>query len=524
MIENTVTKLEGWRRDFSAYMDPSDLDATVAKLEAWQRAESAYLDSIKPPPKPVTGLPAHRFGAHWIPIKYRTSDVDYFRALRPPVIKIVDPSPDRVREALSAIDPNGHVALRFYPISEMHAEAAADPVGLAKAHAKYWIDQIVHGPYAEFPRNKLYVMGLNEPPISNDDEEKRQALYSEVFLTELHPHSIRCYVFNFSVGWPREINGRIIWDNFRYLEPLINATNSLGCVHEYWYPGVKNGWGSYANRISRCPMKIKFVIGECGYTRKSAGLPQPWGWDGNISAETYADQLWKFAYEVDPNKVFAVLPFTTSYGGAEWKNKDTAKAHGAILARKHSFAWPDGWPVYADVPPVEPPEDKPMNIVFPKYTNNITGAYGQLYTRKDGVVYPHEGMDLRFVTDSPIYAPANGIVAYSAIDPAYGEYIRIYCPQLKTCFFYAHLSQRLVQYGNSVKAGQKIGLTGNTGNSSAAHLHFETRAMNADGSYKVPMQGLNPDDIRTLYRRNGRVDPLGWLNGWEALGGTVEER
>lgn len=486
----------------------------LAKLETWQPKMDAFLASLPTDPPPAPDLPANRLSVHWICDMVRQSDKEYFAALGPAVIKMVNPSPDRVKEALGWIDPAGHVALRYHPISEQHAEAAADPAGTAKKHAKYWIDQL-NGNYKQFDRTKMYVMGLNEPPVHNDAEEKRHALYTETLLRELQPHGIRAYVFNFSVGWLREVNGRIIWDNFLYLEPLINETNSFGCVHEYGYPHlVQSGWGSYGNRISRCPMKIKFVIGECGYTRQLAGLPQPWGWDGNISTDAYAAMLWEYADKVDPGKVFAVCPFSTSYGGIEWQSKDTAKAHGAILARKHNFTWPNPWPSYGPVvvPPVDPPEDEPMHVIFPKFTDKITGFYGQDYG------YPHEGQDISAPTGQAIYAMANGVVAYSGTDPSYGEYIRIYCPQMRTCFFVAHLSERLVQSGNSVVQGQLIARAGNTGNSSGSHIHLECRAMRKDGSYEVFKPG------QPLYRQNGRVDPLGWLTGFIANGGTYEER
>lgn len=484
-----------------------NLRSTVDGLQQWQGSMSDYLSSL---PKPTTGLPRHRLGGHWICDQYRHSDVDYFRALGPlGAFKLVNPSRDRVVEAFSCIDQYGHVALRYHPISEQQAELAQNPVALGVSHAQYWINQL-NTTYKEFDRSRICVMGINEPSIHNAAEATRVAVYTESFLKTLQPHGIRAYVFNFSVGWPREEAGRIVWDEFLYLEDLINATRSFGCVHEYWYPTVMSGWGSYGNRISRCPMKIPFVIGECGYTRQLAQLPQPWGWDGNITADSYSAMLWEYADKVSPGTVFAVLPFTTSYGGMEWLSKDTAKAHSAILARKHNYDWPSPWPSYVGAE--EPPVTDPKLIIYPKFTGHISGYYGSIYS---GAKTSHSGLDISCPVGQPVYAAYDGICAWSDVDPGgYGEYVRTYHPELGICFLYGHLSERRISTGNSIAQGQLIGISGNTGNSTGPHIHMSVRWMNANGSYKAGMSA----------HANARIDPLGWLAGWLAAGNKVEER
>lgn len=496
-------------------------NTTLDKLERWQTAMIPYL-ATRGKPQPPTSLPRHRMGVHLI--GNREADLQYIEQLRPAAVKIVDPDPAVVRRVLKAIDPNGVVVLRDHPLSEQKQDMYSSPVATGLRHALDWREKLTTGRFAEFGKDRrIVVVGINEPDVHNQVEEQRVFDYTKVFLETLTANNIRALALNLSVGWPRNAgeNKPPIWDTFMPLESIINAGNHFLCIHEYWHPEPKNGWGWYANRIAACPLSVPIIIGECGYTRQliRMDIPQPWGWRGNLTAPTYAEQLWYYHDKVDPN-VFAIMPFTTGFAGAEWESKDTQPAHADILGRVHNYTWPAQWPVAKTPttppePPVEPPtESDPMLIIVPKYRGRISGFYGSLYKNSAGVAYAHEGLDIGMPEGTPIYAPWDGVVAWSDFEAGtYGNYIRI-SGAYKADFFYGHLKQRLVSTGNSVKQGQLIGYSGNTGNSSGPHLHFEVRLKTANGQYQSGVSA----------KANGRVDPLAWLAGWIAAGNKVEER
>ena len=86
----------------------------------------------------------------------------------------------------------------------------------------------------------------------------------------------------------------------------------------------------------------------------------------------------------------------------------------------------------------------------------------------------HYGLDLAMHTGEPIYAAFDGVVRFSKYNSSYGHLIVIrHDNGLET--YYAHLSKRHVTPGTRVKAGEEIGLCGNTGRSRGSHLHFEIR-------------------------------------------------
>ncbi len=86
----------------------------------------------------------------------------------------------------------------------------------------------------------------------------------------------------------------------------------------------------------------------------------------------------------------------------------------------------------------------------------------------------HPGVDIAVPIGSPVRASGGGTVLQAGEDPEYGLFVLIEHPDSLQSK-YGHLSRTTVAAGELVAAGQVIGLSGNTGRSSAPHLHFEIR-------------------------------------------------
>jgi murein DD-endopeptidase MepM/ murein hydrolase activator NlpD len=86
----------------------------------------------------------------------------------------------------------------------------------------------------------------------------------------------------------------------------------------------------------------------------------------------------------------------------------------------------------------------------------------------------HPGIDLAVPEGSDVRASGGGVVERTGTDSSYGLFVLLQHPAGYETM-YGHLSRVLIARGDSVKAGQVIALTGNTGRSTAPHLHFEVR-------------------------------------------------
>ena len=86
----------------------------------------------------------------------------------------------------------------------------------------------------------------------------------------------------------------------------------------------------------------------------------------------------------------------------------------------------------------------------------------------------HPGIDIAVPAGTPVRAAGGGVVEAAGTDPAYGLFVLLrHSGGYET--MYGHASRVLVRDGDSIQAGQVIALSGNSGRSTAPHLHFEIR-------------------------------------------------
>ena len=131
---------------------------------------------------------------------------------------------------------------------------------------------------------------------------------------------------------------------------------------------------------------------------------------------------------------------------------------------------------------------------LPAGNNVVTCKYGMRTHPITGKRKLHTGLDLRAATGTKVYAANKGTVTTSGYSSAWGNYIIISHGGGITTL-YAHLSKRSVSKDDKVKQGDIIGYSGNTGYSTAPHLHFE---ISKNGSTYNPLNEFK--DFKVTYK------------------------
>lgn len=86
----------------------------------------------------------------------------------------------------------------------------------------------------------------------------------------------------------------------------------------------------------------------------------------------------------------------------------------------------------------------------------------------------HKGVDFKAAINTPVYAVADGKMTNASWGKSYGNQIVQSLPD-GSFWIYAHLSKLNKAAGDTITKGELIGYSGNSGNSSAPHLHCERR-------------------------------------------------
>ena len=142
--------------------------------------------------------------------------------------------------------------------------------------------------------------------------------------------------------------------------------------------------------------------------------------------------------------------------------------------------------ILSQIEETEPEITEDEFFIFPLETQNISSYFGYRRDPINGDRHFHNGVDFSVPIGETVMAAMDGVVSIAVYHQGYGNYITIdHSNGYKT--LYSHLSSFSVQQGDVVKRGQKIGETGNTGNSSGPHLHF--------GMYDVDDKPINPLEL-----------------------------
>ena len=126
----------------------------------------------------------------------------------------------------------------------------------------------------------------------------------------------------------------------------------------------------------------------------------------------------------------------------------------------------------------------------------ITAGYGEKGSVWNGTNGTHKGTDYAVPIGTPVTSWKEGVVSNEVLDSGYGTAVMIDHADGHQSI-YAHLSAKSVNAGDAVKAGQRIGKSGATGNVTGPHLHFELRK-----------------------GKNNPVNPAGYTSGSALLGGN----
>jgi len=146
----------------------------------------------------------------------------------------------------------------------------------------------------------------------------------------------------------------------------------------------------------------------------------------------------------------------------------------------------------------------------------ITSPFGMRMHPIDNVRKMHNGIDISTRHDDLLATENNGKVIKTGFDKEGGNYVKVEYARndgSKTIATYCHLSKIDVKEGDTVNAGQKLGVSGFTGKSTGDHLHFAIDQISSDGTSRK----VDPASYLAEIAQKGNIQTTALLNGKDLL-------
>jgi hypothetical protein len=304
-------------------------------------------------------------------------------------------------------------------------------------------------------------------------------------IAEANARGIKLCVINAAEGNPHDNgtgNESVVAWKWHELVASIKAAVASGHYlgrHCYWRPGVEGPAGRWhalgrlradieaLRALTVDVSRLQVLVGETGIDGGIAGHPAQQGWRQLTTPEGYRAEIVELErYLTGLPQVQAAFLFTSGFydpwGGFEI---DEGFA-GGLIAPLREVAMP----VLA----------RPIRM---RDVVRVTQRFGG----------SHAGIDYSCYEGTPVYAAAGG-VAHPLTDTApgggFGRYVRIDSAEGGLYIYAAHLRSTTVAPGERVQAGDLIGYSGNTGNSTGPHLHFEVRRGSRSSSAAIDPEPL----------------------------------
>lgn len=152
---------------------------------------------------------------------------------------------------------------------------------------------------------------------------------------------------------------------------------------------------------------------------------------------------------------------------------------------------------------------------YPLSDPSVSSSYGMRKHPVLGTMKLHGGTDLRAKMGTPVYATADGVVEWSGKhNSGFGNLVKL-DHNYGFATLYGHLSKTIVAIGDYVRQGDLVGYSGNTGLSSAPHLHYEVRHLHRRLAPQAFMD-WSWDNYDELFTREEKIK-------WDSLAKTLRK-